>query len=250
VVETAVILAAGRGSRLASAGSEEFSKPLMQLRGQTLLERTIGCCRVAGMQRIIVVTGFRADLVNAELARLDRGDLETVYNSQWGLSNGLSLYAARGLIEGPFALMMSDHLFDPGILRDLARADMPSGSVTLAVDLKIETVFDLDDATKVLIEDGMIVSIGKEISPYNAIDCGLFLCTPEIFTALGAARAANGGDCSLSHGMQIIGERRKFFPFDIRSRWWQDVDTPEMLTHAAEILEGLERDPAAVRVRG
>jgi choline kinase len=235
-----VILAAGLGSRLApSGGREEFSKPLMEVGGQSLLGRTVGCCRAAGIQRILVVTGFRADLVAAEVARIDRGDIETVHNPDWRMSNGLSLYACRNAPEmrdAPFALMMSDHLFDPSILADLVAAGAAEGSVTLAVDFKVGSIFDLDDATKVRVEGGRIVAIGKSLADYNAIDCGLFLCTPAIFTALGEARAARGGDCSLSQGMEILGRAGRFLPFDIGARWWQDIDTPEMLACAIEEL--------------
>lgn len=66
MADTAVILAAGMGSRLAASGdAETFSKPLMVVGGKSLLERTIGCCRAAGARRIIVVTGFRAELIES-----------------------------------------------------------------------------------------------------------------------------------------------------------------------------------------
>jgi choline kinase len=219
----------------------------MVVGAETLLERTVGCCRAAGVERILVVTGFRAELVAAEVARIDRGDLEVVHNPDWRRANGLSLYACREELDEAFLLMMSDHLFDPTILADLAQAPAPDGSVILAVDGKIDSVFDLDDATKVRVEDGRIVAIGKELTDYNFIDCGLFRCTPAIFDALGQARAERGGDSSLSQGMQILGQLGRFLPFDIGGRWWQDVDTPEMLEHASKLLDrvGPGHAPAA-----
>lgn len=231
-----MILAAGMGSRLAASGdAETFSKPLMVVGGKTLLERTIGCCRAAGARRIIVVTGFRAELIEAEVARLTQGDLETVHNPAWTKSNGLSVYACRDHVAAPFALMMSDHVFDPSILADLLALTPPPGSVTLAVDYKVAEVFDLDDATKVQVDDGKIGPISKVLTTYNAIDCGLFLCTPAIFAALGEV-VARKGDTTLSEGVAIIGARGQFLPFDIGDRWWQDVDTPEMLAQATTQL--------------
>jgi choline kinase len=236
VTKGAVILAAGLGSRLAPRGGEEqFSKPLVHVNGQSLLEWTVQCCRAAGIGRIVVVTGFRADLVEAEVARIGRRDLEVVHNPDWHLANGLSLYACRNRLDRPFVLTMSDHLFDPTILADLAAIEPPDGSVTLAVDARLSEIFDLDDATKVRVEEGRIVAIGKMLARYNAIDCGLFHCTPAIFDALREVRG--GGDCSLSQGMQILGERGRLLPFDIGARWWQDIDTPEMLAHAMKLLD-------------
>lgn len=238
MIQTAVILAAGRGSRLAPTGhSETFSKPLIAVAGTTLLERTIASCRIAGARRILVVTGFRADRVAERAEAVSQGDVEVVFNAAWERSNGLSLLACRRFVSEPFALMMSDHLFDPSILADLMSLELLPGSVTLAVDRKIDSIFDLDDATKVWIEGGRIAEISKSLEHYNAVDCGLFACTPAIFEALGEVADARG-DCSLSDGMTAIAERRRFLPFDIGGRWWQDVDTPEMLEAA---LAGLAR---------
>ena len=252
MTSTAVILAAGLGSRLAGGGeSEEYSKPLMQVAGKTLLERTVVGCRAAGMTRILVVTGFRAPRVEDEVARIDggRGDLETVHNPAFARQNGLSLLVCRAaLASAPsFALMMADHVFEPGILADLVAAPLPEGAVRLAVDRKIDRVYDLDDATKVWIETGAaaagapslerIARIGKHLDPFNAVDVGLFHCRPAIFEALDQASAEGGGDCSLSQGMQRIGQRGLFLPFDIGERLWQDVDTPEMLGQAVRLVE-------------
>ena len=236
MIETAVILAAGRGSRLAhTSDAEHFSKPLIELDGASLLERTVQGCRSAGITRIVVVTGFRADAVAAEAKRISLADIEIVFNRDWQKSNGLSLLAARPHVSTSFALMMSDHIFDSSILADLVRLEIPADSVTLAVDSKIDSVFDLDDATKVVVRDGRIAEISKQLSDYNAVDCGLFACTPAIFDAL-AESAKASGDCSLSEGMTLVAKRGGFFPFDIGDRWWQDVDTPEMMSAALATL--------------
>lgn len=236
MAKTAIILAAGRGSRLdPQGGREDFSKPLIELSGKTLLERTVHGCRLAGAERILVVTGFRAELVAKEAERLDRGDIETVYNADWRKANGLSLYSCRDRVDSDFALMMSDHIFDPTILGDLMALDAPDDSVTLAIDRKIASVFDLDDATKVRTRGDQIVAISKQLETYDAVDCGLFLCTPAIFSALGEVHGERG-DCSLSQGMERLGQRGRFFTFDIGERWWQDVDTPNMLANAVAML--------------
>lgn len=247
MTDTAVILAAGRGSRLDPGGTaEEFSKPLMEVGGRTLLRRTVDACRAAGARRIIAVTGFRAERVEAELRRISRGDVEAVYNRAWRRSNGLSLYACRHRIDGDFALAMADHVFDVSILTDLMALCAAPGTVTLAIDRNLAQVYDLADATKVALESGKITGISKSMTPFDAVDCGLFLCTPAIFPALEAAMGARG-DCSLSEGMSVIAERGRFVPFDIGQRWWQDVDTPDMLARAAALLRRYEPAPIAVR---
>lgn len=250
MIRTAIILAAGRGSRLDPGGNvTDFSKPLMEVGGATLLHRTVDACRQAGARRVIVVTGFRAELVRMEVRRLDQGDLEEVYNPHWQKSNGVSLLACESLVSEDFALMMSDHIFETSILADLMNRRMRPGSVMLAVDRAISSVFDIDDATKVVIRDGRITQIAKQLATYNAIDCGLFACSPAIFTVLRAVFDETG-DCSLSDGMRRIGERGAFLPFDIGDRWWQDVDTPDMLAHALSLLAGRVKKDPLVSARG
>lgn len=250
MIRTAIILAAGRGSRLDPGGNvSDYSKPLMEVGGRTLLRRTVDACRDAGAKRIIVVTGFRAELVRLEIQRLDQGDLQEVYNAQWRKSNGVSLLACHELVGENFALMMSDHIFETSILADLMNTSVQPGAVMLAVDRAIGSVFDIDDATKVVIRDGRITAIAKQMSQYNAIDCGLFACSPAIFEVLRSVYQENG-DCSLSDGMRRIGERGAFLPFDIGDRWWQDVDTPDMLAHALELLAGRRKKDPLVSARG
>ena len=241
MIRTAVILAAGRGSRLDPGLPDEeqaYSKPLLRLGEQTLLERTVrGCLRV-GIERIVVVTGFRAERVAQDLARYGGQAVERVHNPDWQRQNGLSLYACRGRVAEPFILSMADHLLDPTIIADLVQLDPRPKTVTLAVDSKVDRVFDLDDATKIWVEEGRIQAIDKALQRFNAIDCGLFACTPAVFDALGAAMVDN--DCSLSDGMRLLAGRGDLLPFDIGPRWWQDVDTPEMLAEAQALLQRLE----------
>ncbi len=80
---------------------------------------------------------------------------------------------------------MCDHLVDPDILRDLIASTLEPDTVTLAVDFNVAgSINDLDDVTRVMCSNGRIMHIGKVIREFNAIDTGIFLCTPVIFDAL------------------------------------------------------------------
>jgi choline kinase len=107
--------------------------------------------------------------------------------------------------------------------------------VILAVDPKLDLVFDLDDATKVRREGDRIVDIGKTIPEYDAFDTGMFLCSPALFDTLESAKKE--GNCSLSDGMRILGRDGKLRAFDIGEATWQDVDTPQALAYAENIFD-------------
>ena len=132
---------------------------------------------------------------------------------------------------------MGDHLFESSILDQLmAQADF--ARLNLAIDRKIDSIFDLDDAMKVQTrDDNLIGAIGKKLENYNAIDTGIFLCPEIVFDYL--RRALNGGDCSLADGVRLMAADGKALAVDIGDAWWQDVDTPEMLQRAEQEVERL-----------
>jgi CDP-L-myo-inositol myo-inositolphosphotransferase len=133
---------------------------------------------------------------------------------------------------------MSDHVLDPGVLRALLQraSELQDVDVLLAVDRAPGPHVDLDDATKVkLDEDGeRLVAIGKALQDYDAIDMGAFLCTPALFDALD--EALKRGDGSLSAGVQLLAQRGRVKAVDVTGRFWIDVDTPEALRQAERLL--------------
>ncbi len=240
-IEKAVILAAGWGSRVQGLadGDDPVSKPLIEIDGTPILLRIMNTMREAGIRSFVVVTGYLHEIVEETVrkwASENAVSAETVYNTNWSdLANGVSLLAAREHVRAPFLLSMADHVFDVRSASDVLDDGLKDRAVRLCIDRKIDTIFDIDDATKVLTRGENIEKIGKTLSEYNAIDIGLFVCLPELFDALASVRSEKG-DCSLSDGMQVLGERGRFGYFDIGERLWQDVDTPETLDYALKLI--------------
>jgi 1L-myo-inositol 1-phosphate cytidylyltransferase len=232
-----LIIAAGRGRRLAVRAE---SKPLLEIGGRSLISRVIGSGRQAGIREFVVVTGYAADLVERHLALVSREEnvsVEFVRNDEWDKENGLSVFKAREAAGDRFILSMSDHLFDPAILADLAARPIADGETILAVDFRImdNPCVDLDDVTKVRVDGDKIISIGKGISDYNAFDTGLFLGTAGLFRALGVSQAK--GDFTLSGGMKILAAEGKARVMDVGGRYWIDVDDENAVEKAARWLE-------------
>ena len=231
-ITEAVILMAGMGSRLGTAG-RALAKPLVQIAGRPLICYTLDALQHAGIRTVHAVMGDNSEQLSTELAPLfPRGlRFNTVLNPEWRKQNGISVLAAAGHVEAPFILAMGDHLFDFAVLEALI-AGADASQVNLAVDRKIDSIFDLDDATKVRADGDRLLEIGKQLEDYNAIDTGMFLCSAEIFTYLKAAQ--RDGDCSLSDGVRLMATDGKVRAVDIGDAWWQDVDTPEMLARAEQ----------------
>jgi choline kinase len=129
---------------------------------------------------------------------------------------------------------MSDHLFDNAIV-DLLIKSSELGFLNVAVDRKLDSIFDLNDAMKVQTLRNRVTDIGKHLRKFDAIDTGLFVCSLEIFDYLDRAKSGSPEsfrDCSLADGVRMMAADDKVRAIDIGSAWWQDVDTPQMLQHA------------------
>jgi 1L-myo-inositol 1-phosphate cytidylyltransferase len=203
-----------------------------------LLERVITRARSAGVERFFVVSGYRGEELRAALDVFSAREaipIVHVSNDEWQRGNGVSVLKARPFLDGPFLLSMCDHLVDPDILRDLIASTLEPDTVTLAVDFNVAgSINDLDDVTRVMCSNGRIVHIGKVIREFNAIDTGIFLCTPVIFDALEVSQAA--GDDSISGAMNVLAREDRARIFDIQGRLWLDVDDPATLDKAETLL--------------
>lgn len=236
MITDAVILMAGTGSRL-RGGADAIAKPLIPIGGRPLISYAIESFEKIGVKTLHGVVGPNGDKLAAAVAPLLPAHMQfrPISNPDWQKQNGVSLLTAAGKVRAPFFLAMGDHLFEPSILNELvAQADL--ACLNLAVDRKIDSIFDLDDAMKVQTENNLIVGIGKKLESYNAIDTGIFLCPQIIFDYL--RRALKGGDCSLADGVRLMAADRNALAIDIGEAWWQDVDTPEMLQRAEQEWSG------------
>jgi len=232
----ALILAAGNGSRLA-ASSGELPKPLVQLHGKPLLEHVMRGSHTAGIERFVIVLGYRGHMIQQwyESHPIAGVEVNWVENPDYHKNNGISALRAQPLIHEPFLLMMADHMFDPANARALLRHPLGKGQVILAVDRNIDRVFDIDDATKVRLDGDRIVDIGKDLQSYDALDTGMFHCDQVLFRWL--EKAMKNGNCSLSDGMRLMAKNGAFKAFDIGQGYWQDVDTPEALEYAGQSFQ-------------
>jgi 1L-myo-inositol 1-phosphate cytidylyltransferase len=232
-----LIIAAGQGTRLRAVAP---SKPLARIGGMPLVEHVVRRAAAAGVSEFVVVTGYEAEPVEAflhELAARTGLRIEAVRNADWARPNGFSVLAAEARLDGEFILLMSDHLFDPAILRDMIAADRSGADLTLAADFAVgNPLLDLDDATKIeLGEGGRILRIGKILARYDAIDTGIFIAGPALLDALRGSLAA-GGTGSLSEGVQALADAGRAFGWDCGGRWWLDVDDEAAFAKAEAAL--------------
>ncbi len=231
----ALVIAAGMGSRLSPVRSDR-PKPLVRLLGLSLIERVILTARDASIREFVVVVGYRGSMIKEELGDGSRYGVEITYveNEEWRRGNAVSVLKARDVLKERFLLLMSDHVFEPSVLRDISGLQPDDEECLIAVDRHPAGYVDMDDATRVVVEDGRVVRIGKGLPEYNAVDCGIFSCPASLFNVLEESVA--GGDETLSGAMQRLADRGKLRAHELEGGFWIDIDTEDALKKAEDLL--------------
>jgi choline kinase len=109
----AIILAAGRGSRMKNL-TDDRPKCLLDFRGQSLLHWQLRALKEAGISQIALVTGYRRELLEGKV-------LKEFYNSRWSDTNMVSSleYAREWLEAGPCIVSYSDIFYGADAVRSL-----------------------------------------------------------------------------------------------------------------------------------
>lgn len=139
---------------------------------------------------------------------------------------------------------MADHLFDPELLGMMIEQHLGRDEVLLAVDCNTRCdLFNMNDATRVIIENEKVVDLGKSLTQFNGFDTGIFLCSPSLFEGLERSIAEHG-DSTLSGGVRKLAAEGKVNAYEVKGRFWVDIDDPKTMEKAERsIVSQLRRKP-------
>ncbi|WP_297486967.1 bifunctional L-myo-inositol-1-phosphate cytidylyltransferase/CDP-L-myo-inositol myo-inositolphosphotransferase [Thermococcus sp.] len=220
VPKTAVVLAAGLGTRLGGK-----PKGLLRIAGREILYRTITLLQRNGVKKFVVVTNERYAPLYRGFLEKHGFDAELVINPEPEKGNGHSLHLAGEKVSGRFVLVMSDHVYSEAFVE---RAVKGKG---LIADRKPGWV-DIDEATKVKVKNGRVEHIGKNLKEWDAVDTGFFVLDDGIFAVTSALEEERDGDYALSE----VVERAKLPVTFVDGLAWTDVDTLEDVKRAGKML--------------
>lgn len=112
MIEQAVILAGGKGTRL---GPEATTRPkaLIELSGQPLIAHQFAALRRHGVRRVLVLTGHLGDVLAEEIGDGSRFELEvSCAREETPLGTAGALKAAESLLDEDFFVVYGDIIFD------------------------------------------------------------------------------------------------------------------------------------------
>src|SRR3972149_389194 len=157
-----ILLAAGKGERLLPL-TKERSKLLLDMgNGKTLLDEQFENIKKSGViDEVVLIVGFMAEQIEEKVRGYSGNGIrvKTIYNPFYELSNNLiSLWFARGEMDGGFMVSNGDNLFNASVYRSLAQ----SASDGVYITISRKERYDFDDM-KATLGDGKVARIGKDI---------------------------------------------------------------------------------------
>ena len=249
----AIILAAGRGSRLQQSRGQQLPKCLLRFDGVTLLQRHLCLLKSAGVDQIVLVLGFHHELVVGELDRLGwRPRPEVVLNERYELGSVLTVHTAADAITrgGDILLMDADVLYDQRILVPLVAGARPVNR--LLIDREFEVG---DEPVKVCMRAGVPIELRKQVPPGLPYDLmgesvGFFRLDQTAARRLAELAAAyvereRAGAPHEEALRDLLLERSQVFEAaDVTGAPWIEIDFPNDVTRATrDVLPRLQPLP-------
>ncbi len=237
----AVILAAGRGTRLKKV-TGDLPKPLLPLHGRPLIDYVLSNLRAADFGQFLLVVGYRHELFYARYA----GDKSIHYALQDPVNGTGSAARLAEPFAGrePFLLIFGDILASPDDLRAVwtRLIDDPRAEAVLGV----KHVEDPYQGAAVYEEEGVVTRIiekppvGTSTTHWNS--AGVYAFRPGIFTELAKIQPSPRGEYELTAAIFGLLEQGKRVLLQPLYGEWRDVGRPEDVDAAAALTSSSSRE--------
>jgi choline kinase len=240
----AIILAAGRGNRLAEHNPEGHPKCLMPFGGRTLLARHLELLAQFGVHRADLVLGFEADRIIDHIGTLAlRPDVAFHINPRFERGSVLSLWAAEDTLRSgaPILVMDADVLYHPLILQRLTTTSLEN---CYLFDRNFEQG---DEPVKIALRGGQMVEFRKQLADGLAYDTigesvGFFRFGAQQAEAIanecGRFDREGLGDAPHEEALRnvLLRQPEQYGLEDITGLPWIEIDFPEDVRRAADVV--------------
>ena len=233
-INKAVILAAGRGTRMREL-TAELPKPMINVRGKPVLQHIIEGLRDAGIRECLLVVGYRADAVQNFFGNGSRYNVGIQYAIQKVLDGtGRVIDLGSDFVgTSPFVLSYGDILVDPANYKPIA--NLPGNIEAIVTVTRGE---DVSKGGAVFVNDRMEVldireksdrgsGLSQDAGPfYNA---GLYAFRPSIFEFTAKLQRSPRGEYELTDAIRDLAQSGKKVQALELTGEWADVRDPEIL---------------------
>ncbi len=243
----AIILAAGTGKRLGDINNDK-PKCLLEFAGRSLLQRHLHNLNQHAISEIIIITGYQQQQILHELSATESSAaIRTIYNPDYQAGSIVSLFCAREFLQSgdDIVLMDADVLYDIRIIQTLINTDLNN---CFLLDRDFEAG---DEPVKLCVRDGLLIDFRKQIDKdlqfdFQGESVGFFR-----FSASTANKLAELAQHYIDNNRTdepyeevirdlLLAEPDTFDFEDISGLSWIEIDFPEDIEHATQILEHIE----------
>ncbi|MEI7457522.1 MAG: HAD-IIA family hydrolase [Nitrosomonadales bacterium] len=237
---TAIILAAGLGTRLRPI-TDKKPKCMVKVAGRAILQRQIDAYLAAKVDKIIVVAGYRSEVVE-RMCSAYGNHVQIVRNNEYSKTNNMySLYLAlKQLGNEPFLLSNGDVVYDPGIINDIIGQE----GAYIAADHNSYS----EESMKIVVQGGCVKDISKQIDQGRAYGCSIDLYKFDLTAAtefklvieeIIETRNSRNEWTEVALQTAIQNNRILMRPFDISKRNWVEIDNFADLSVADRLFSTL-----------
>ena len=232
----AVVLAAGRGSRMGPL-TEDLPKPMLPLRGKPLLEHQIERLETVGVENILLVTGYKAEIVEEHFERRPPVRARLCFRRQ-PTPDGTGS-AARLALDftgaDAFLLTFGDILVDAAVYGSVMEAMNRFDAV-----LSVKRVADPHRGAAVYTDGERVTRIVEKPPPGQSetqwINAGIYGFRPSIFDELQRLSVSPRGEYELTDAVSRMLANGTSFGLVVIDGFWKDVGRPEDLSAAGGFL--------------
>lgn len=236
-----MILAAGLGTRLRPL-TDRIPKPLLEVGGETILERTARRLAAAGADRLIVNVHAFADRIEHHLERLGAAlevEVRVSRETERPLETGGGLLQAAQFFRGgePFFLHNADILTDLDLRALYAAHRAAAPLATLAVNERpTSRLFLFDERGLCGWENVTTGAAARVREPVGAVRriafAGVHVIDPAIFELV----TERGAFSIVDPYLRLAGAGERILPFDVSGDTWYEIGTAERLAAARAAL--------------
>jgi dTDP-glucose pyrophosphorylase len=235
-IDKAVLLAAGRGTRMREL-TADLPKPMIKVRNKPVLLHIIEGLQSAGIKQFLIVIGYRGDVVRDYFGDGTCFGLRIEYATQLVQDGtGRVVDLARDFVcDGPFVLSYGDILADPANYRHLVEL---TDDVAAVVSVKRNE--DVSKGGAVFLNENFeLIDLrekpkpGEPTSPwYNA---GIYAFRPNIFEFTAKLQPSPRGENELTEAIRELAQSgNKVKALELTGDW-ADVRDPEILAQLNQL---------------
>jgi len=238
-IDKAVVLAAGRGTRMRDL-TAEVPKPMIEVRGKPVLQHIIEGLRDAGIREFLIIVGYHADAVQNFFGDGSRYNVEIQYATQTVQDGtGRVVDLSREFVgNSPFVLGYGDILVDPANYKrvvDISEDIEAIITVTRGEDVSKGGAVFLNDRMELL--DLREKSQPGEVERWSAIseravpfyNAGLYAFRSSIFEFTAKLKPSPRGEYELTDAIRDLAQSGKKVQALELTGEWADVRDPEIL---------------------